>query len=345
MKRSVKILSLALAALLALGLTACHFSTPATVLSVNGTDMPAGVYLMLQLQAYSTAGGKLEGDEKDVLKATIEEKNGADWVHEETLRLVRRYAYLESEFTAQGLSFTEDENTATAKQLETNWASVQENMERNGIGYESYRKFYENEMKYEKLLSTFSEEHKASISDADAKAYMDGLYSHVSMLSLPVTTTEGEAVPDADAQKIADMAQKLADELSAGGDIDALAPETLKQAMEVCGRTYEEDALSQYLTTTFVTEDYLYLPEEMLSKVLEAKVGDAGVQEIGTTPYVYQKIANYKDNADFMNYRDTLVSNMSVEAFDEKVKADSADYTVTEDANAVRTYSPKKIKL
>lgn len=347
MKYTVKFLAMTLVCALALGLTGCHTKTPTIVMTIDDVEIPAGVYLMTQMQAYSDAVGKLteEKDKKNVLKATIEEKKGAAWIHDETLRMLRRYAYLEKEFAAQGLAFTDDEKATAATQVKNNWASSETILSENGVGQASYTLMYENEMKYEKLFTAFAEENSKKLTDADTKAYMDGIYTHVTMLTLPTTKEDGTALEEADLKKITALAETLKGALTDEKDLAEQGPETLKKAFEICGRTYTDDLEAQYLSTTFITEDYAYFPEELLEKLLAAKVGDADVYTTDSAPMVYQKIANYADETEYLSYKDTLQNSMNIEAFDAKIEADADAYALAEDADAVRIYSPGKVKL
>ena len=68
-----KFTGLLLCAALALSMAACKFTTPAVVMTVEGEDIPAGLYLMYQYQAYSSAKSKLEDKSAKVLKSEIEE--------------------------------------------------------------------------------------------------------------------------------------------------------------------------------------------------------------------------------------------------------------------------------
>ena len=52
-----KFISLALAVMLLLGVTGCAMSTPASVGSIGGVDIPAGIYLLAQYNSYNTASG------------------------------------------------------------------------------------------------------------------------------------------------------------------------------------------------------------------------------------------------------------------------------------------------
>lgn len=116
-----KFISLALAVMLLLGVTGCAMSTPASVGSIGGVDIPAGIYLLAQYNAYNTASGaaKLATGEtasnvKAVLKAectgTINGEevttDGADYVARLTLRSLQYYAAVERSLTSWAAHWT-----------------------------------------------------------------------------------------------------------------------------------------------------------------------------------------------------------------------------------------------
>ena len=50
-----KLFSLALAACMVLALAGCAMSTPSTVGTIGGVEIPAGIYLLAQYNSYNTA--------------------------------------------------------------------------------------------------------------------------------------------------------------------------------------------------------------------------------------------------------------------------------------------------
>ena len=128
-----KFISLALAVMLLLGVTGCAMSTPASVGSVGGVDIPAGIYLLAH-NAYNTASGaaKLATGEtasnvKAVLKAectgTINGEevttDGADYVARLTLRSLQYYAAVEKKFDELGGTLDEAATAEAAKTAAT----------------------------------------------------------------------------------------------------------------------------------------------------------------------------------------------------------------------------------
>ena len=326
-------------------MAACKFTTPAVVMTVEGEDIPAGLYLMYQYQAYSSAKSKLEDKSAKVLKSEIEGVKAEEWIHNETVASAKRYVWVEKAFAEAGLTFTEEEQASIDSQLDAIWANNEALLAANGIGRENYRRFYECEAKYEKLLAEYQDGESDKITDAEAKKYMDETYSRIQTLVLPTTDADSAALPDEKLEELNALAAQLADDLNAGGSMDELGPETLEKAFEICGREYAEDTASSYMSTSFLTAESTSYSEEFVQGVVAAEVGAAGVYDGYSVPMIYQKIANYEDNDDFTaNYKTTILSEITSAAFSDKVEEETAAYAVTEDASAVKTYSPSKIR-
>lgn len=343
MKQS-KTLALTLcAALLGTALTGCNFSTPKTVLTVDGTEISAGLYLMEQMQAYSDASAKAT-DTADVLKSEIEGVSATEWIHNKTVAGVQRYCYLTKMFDDAGLSFTEEEQATHNTQIDKNYEANSAMLSKNGIGKDSYRAYYLAEAKYQQLFTAYNEKNK--VSAKDGMAYMDAHYSHVKTLILPTTDAAGKAVDDATLAKIKAEGDTLQKALADKGDFDKLAEETLKKVLTLCGQEYAAEKLTQYYSTAFVSPDgATNYPPEFVALVMGAKAEEAGMYEYYGAPLIYQKIANYKDEADFENYKSAIDGAINNEKFDAEILAGAEKLAVAEDAAAVKTYSPKKISM
>ena len=151
-----KFISLALAVMLLLGVTGCAMSTPASVGSIGGVDIPAGIYLLAQYNAYNTASGaaKLATGEtasnvKAVLKAectgTINGEevttDGADYVARLTLRSLQYYAAVEKKFDELGGTLDEAATAEAAKTADTQWENNSDLYAANGISKATLEKY------------------------------------------------------------------------------------------------------------------------------------------------------------------------------------------------------------
>ena len=99
-----KLLSLGMAGSMLLTLAGCNLSTPSSVGTIGDVEIPAGVYLLAQYNAYNTASGLADlatgetaNDVKAVLKAectgTIGDEEvtatGAEYIEKLTMRAIR----------------------------------------------------------------------------------------------------------------------------------------------------------------------------------------------------------------------------------------------------------------
>ena len=139
-----KLIALVCALALAVGLVGCSLSTPDSVGTIGDVDIPSGLYLLAQFDAYQTAAD-LASDEQDAskvssfLKATItvDDATGetavvSDYVAQKTLENLESYAAIETRFDALGGVLTPDEEAQAdsyASQL----------MEQNGDLYKGQR--------------------------------------------------------------------------------------------------------------------------------------------------------------------------------------------------------------
>ena len=172
-----KFISLALAVMLLLGVTGCAMSTPASVGSVGGVDIPAGIYLLAQYNAYNTASGaaKLATGEtasnvKAVLKAectgTINGEevttDGADYVARLTLRSLQYYAAVEKKFDELGGTLDEAATAEAAKTADTQWENNSDLYAANGISKATLEKYQLNSKKADACLKLIYGENGSS---------------------------------------------------------------------------------------------------------------------------------------------------------------------------------------
>ncbi len=335
----------------------CHAQTPSVVVSVNGTDIPAGIYLMCQYEAFNSAANAYSEDQYfagtdvsedvDVLKATIDGVSGEEWINAETDRLLKQYVYA-TEAQAESSAVTDEEiNAAKASALtmfDTYYS--RELYEANGIGEQSYADHYVAQTIYYDLLSTYTEENKESVTVSDATAYMDENYKQINTLSLPVSTSAGIELDDAGKAEVQKIADTLVSDLAAGGDLDELASDALKAAFEVCGVEYSDEAIDQYKSTYYLPKEEVnyYFDYAFVQQVYSSSVGDSGQTVSGIMPMVYSVIPNYENEEAFSaEFYDGIASLLCQEEFEAMVEEEVAAYTIEEYGNARNSYSANKI--
>ena len=162
-----KLFSLALAACMVLALAGCSMSTPSTVGTIGGVEIPAGIYLLAQYNSYNTAAnaadlatGETASDVKAVLKATCtgtingEEVTavGSDYVAQLTTRAIEYYAAVEKQFAEQNGVLDDAATAEAAKTADSLWTSNGDLYTANGISKTSVENYLLNAQKAKALL-------------------------------------------------------------------------------------------------------------------------------------------------------------------------------------------------
>lgn len=335
----------AASAVLCLSLAGCVISAPQTVLTVDGEAVPAGLYLSYQYSAYTEAVSKLSSNE-ELEDATIEDVPAGEWVHTRTIELIRRHVYVERAFEAQGLSIPEDEAASAQSTADQYYEANEELIAANGIGKESYRTFYMNQVKYSALLEAYLEEHRSGVQLDEAKEYMDSTYAHIYQLTLPSTDTSYQLLDEDAAAALMDAANEAIDRMEAEGvTLDEVADEVLEEVLPLSGREYTDSSVSEYLSERYVSEDSTLYGKDFSLAMLDAAVGSCGLYTASTSPVLYEKLPNYETDEQFEDEHFAAIADeINAAAFEEEVTQQAGALSLEEDAAAVRTYSVHNIK-
>ena len=257
--RSVKtkLFSLALAVSMVLALAGCNMSAPSTVGSIGGVEIPAGIYLMAQYNAYNTASGVADlatgetaSDVKAVLKAectgTIGDEEvtatGSEYVARLTTRSLEYYAAVEKEF-ADHNGVLDDAATAEAANSADNlWSSNGDLYTANGIAKSTVETYLLNTQKAKALLEmTYGADGSAPVTDDEYTAYVNDDCYYIEAVQFPLMDYSSYTIADDD-QKAAIMA--TAESCLAELSETATAETASNSALYTAAMTYVPQAMS-----------------------------------------------------------------------------------------------------
>lgn len=375
-----KFISLGLALAMLLGVAGCNITTPATVGSIGGVEIPAGIYLLAQYNAYSTAAsnadlatGETSNDVSAVLKADVtgtigdEEvtTDGADYISRLTLRTIEYYAAVEAKFDELGATLEDAATAEAAESADSMWESNGDLYEANGISKDTLEKYLLNAQKAQVCMEMiYGENGQQPVTDAEYETFLQEECRYIDSVYLPLVdystysfaSSEQAAAIDA----IAD--QCLSDlQASASADVDStdayssmymVASEYLPQVMEVMGSTDFDASQSVYYIGS-----QLYTPSNLSSyddgeggNLLTDAVDEAGYGnwvkvDLGTAIALVRKVEPLKQGS-LSTYKETydLLSEMKSDAFMDELYAEGAAMEHQLDEGAMNTYKASNIK-
>lgn len=371
-----KLFSLGLAASMLLALAGCNLSTPASVGSIGGVEIPAGIYLLAQYNAYNTASGLADlatgetaSDVKAVLKAectgTIGEEEvtatGEEYVRQLTVRALEYYAAVEKQFAELGATLEDAATAEAADSAASLWASNGDLYAANGIGQASLEAYLLNAQKAEAIEQLlYGPDGQQPVTDDEYAAYINDSCYYIESIELPLVDYTTYAMADDDQRaEIEALAGDCAEELNqtatgetAGSTAVYEAAQTyVPQVMELIGATMEDATQALYYAGA-----QLFTPDTLASyggegyNDLTDPLDAAGMNrwttiDLGTSLLVARRVDPLKSDtpADLAERYDLLTA-MKAEELQNQFYTDGAAMEHALDDAALNTYSAGKIK-
>ena len=370
-----KLFSLAMAVSMVLALVGCAMSTPSTVGSIGGVEIPAGIYLLAQYNSYNTASGlakpatgETASDVKAVLKATCtgtingEEVTapGSDYVAQLTTRAIEYYAAVEKQFAAQNGVLDDAATAEAANTADSLWGTNGDLYTANGISKATVETYLLNAQKAKALLKmTYGPEGTAPVTEAEYTNYVNNDCYYIEAVQFPLVNYSSYAMAD-DTQKASIMAtaESCMEELSrtataetaSGSALYTAAMTYVPQAMAAMGSEMNASQAVYYAASQLYTPDDLssYGSDEYnnLTDPLDA----AGLNhwttiDLGTTILVARRIDPFKTyTVDELDSMYDLLTDMKSTAIQDELYAAGAALEHDLNSAALNTYSASKIK-
>lgn len=370
-----KLFSLAMAVSMVLALAGCAMSTPSTVGSIGGVDIPAGIYLLAQYNSYNTASGlaklatgETASDVKAVLKATCtgtingEEvtASGSEYVAQLTTRAIEYYAAVEKQFAEQNGVLDDAATAEAANTADSLWGTNGDLYTANGISKATVETYLLNAQKAKVLLKmTYGPEGTTPVTKAEYTDYVNNDCYYIEAVQFPLVNYSSYAMAD-DTQKAAIMAtaESCMEELSrtataetaSGSALYTAAMTYVPQAMAAMGSEMDASQAVYYAASQLYTPDDLssYGSDEYnnLTDPLDA----AGLNhwttiDLGTTILVARRIDPFKTyTVDELNSMYDLLTDMKSTAIQDELYAAGAALEHDLNSAALNTYSASKIK-
>jgi len=370
-----KLCRLAMAVSRVRSLAGCAMSTPSTVGSIGGVDIPAGIYLLAQYNSYNTASGlaklatgETASDVKAVLKATCtgtingEEVTapGSEYVAQLTTRAIEYYAAVEKQFAAQNGVLDDAATAEAAKTADSLWGTNGDLYTANGISKATVETYLLNAQKAKVLLKmTYGPEGTTPVTKAEYTDYVNNDCYYIEAVQFPLVNYSSYAMAD-DTQKAAIMAtaESCMEELSrtataetaSGSALYTAAMTYVPQAMAAMGSEMDASQAVYYAASQLYTPDDLssYGSDEYnnLTDPLDA----AGLNhwttiDLGTTILVARRIDPFKTyTVDELDSMYDLLTDMKSTAIQDELYAAGAALEHDLNSAALNTYSASKIK-
>ena len=374
-----KFISLGLALAMLLGIAGCNITTPATVGSIGGVEIPAGIYLLAQLNAYNTAASLVDfatGESADdinvVLKAevtgTINDEevttDGADYISRLTMSSLEYYAAVETLFDSLGATLEDAATSEAADSASSMWESQGDLYTANGISQDSLEAYLLVDQKAQACLDAlYGPDGQQPVTEDEYRDFIENDCRFIESVSFPLidySTYNMVSTGDTAYTEIQDLAAQCAVDLNESlpvtnaitelSILQSAAAYYVPQAMEALGSTLESAQASYYASAQ------LYLPSELesysdgnggntLTDALDANPGSFVTVDMGSALVVACAVdpLSVYDVDTFVSSYD-LLTEMKQQDLLDQLYSDGATMEHALDEGAMNTYKVQNIK-
>ena len=358
MKLKLRALAAVLALALALTAAGCHTSTPDTVGRVGGVEISSGLYLLAQFDAYQSAAqyagdGQDPADVKAFLAETITPDGGesvtvSDYVADETLNDLRRFAAVETRFAELG----QELSPAYADQAEQYTSQLVENYGElyaaNGIGEESLRRYEENLFKQAALVELlYGENGETPLTDEELTDHLENGMLFVRYVTVPLYNATTFAFAD---QAQADEMRALAEKAAAQATPDTF-DEVMAQALPgICAvldsELTAEDAAAQ-IGSSFLTSSDLdsSFSAEAADALRALQVGQTAVVDYGSLSLLAAMRLDPLETMTLDEARSTVLADLGTARVEEDMAALGESLAADLDGSAMAKLPAGRIKM
>ncbi len=240
-----------------------------TALSIDGYDVPAGVFIYNELYAYNNAAYTLYAQNgeyptaEDVKNATIGQMNASDWIQDQAVDYCKDFVVTEKEFEKIGEELSPEDQTAIKDGIEQQLANTL--FTENGVGEESIRAILANSYKQNAIFKHYyGLDTEEGCTEEELKEYFIDRTARIKYFSVSLLNSDGEAVSDDEKHELVKMVDGYVKEINSAKTNEKKMEKfddcqekyneyTTKKAEEEAAKKAEENGETTTTTTTTTT--------------------------------------------------------------------------------------------
>lgn len=172
-----------------------------TAVTIDGYDVPAGIFVYNELYAYNSAAYNLymqngSYPSQDIVKeSAIEGLDSAEWIQNQATDYCKDFVATEKEFDLIGESLTDEEIQLINDALKSN--ADNELFEANGVGSDSVKAVITNSYKQQHIFDYYyGLDKEFGCSEDELKEYFIDRTARINYFSISLNNSEGEALDD-----------------------------------------------------------------------------------------------------------------------------------------------------
>jgi hypothetical protein len=302
------------------------------------------------------------------IQKTLEGKNVRDWITDTAIEDVQEFAIIDQKFDELGLSYGDGERESVLNYIDQNWEYFSAELTDLGISRQSYEQVLLNSMKRQEIfLYYYGKGGEREVPDDVIKNYLLENNARIDYIPMELKDGEGNLLKsEGKAERMA-MAENYIARAESGEDFATLLAEYNSYYDELVAaaapaddtaetpETADTDELdpnaeSVVLTNdTTITKDSVSPAASVVTRAFEEQAANPGQERYfivedpaGEFYYVVKLFDLLADIDDFENNRETVISTLYSEEFDELVRSWLPSQEVILNDKSIERYKVEK---
>ena len=324
----------------------------------GGDVIPAGLYIIGQINGYSEAMSQIAEENRDdpefvlsgpreLLKLTVEGKPAGEWINESARKLSREIIAVDRKFASLGLSLDENDNAYIENSVSAVKVQNGDFYSKAGVSDDSLRQYYAFTLKRTRLFTAlYSEGGEFAVPDSELRDYFKANYGYAELLpvEIPYSVPEGETRSLEELREQAGIdADNILKRAEAGEAMETIAYERIKEnaGAEESLPPPAKDDISMLVSE----KDKGEYGEAFVDALLNVKPGETGRFEALGFYFVFKGRDVLEDPALLETYGQTLLVEMKADDFSARLEEWSNEIALEENVAALNRYKPDRIKF
>ncbi|MDR0991736.1 MAG: hypothetical protein LBL87_02405 [Ruminococcus sp.] len=344
--------------------------------TINGEEIPAGVYIYEQMQAFYEAYTSMSAEDQQaatpIFEAVIDGVPSRQWIADKTVKNLREYAAVNEKFAALGLGYSTDDNGIPMDQLvdesiDYSWEEgIAPTLTPFGISKESYRLIQLNAVKRQELFEYYyGVGGEKEVPEEEIKKYLSERFAHIDYFEMPLRDGEGNLLKSDGKTERMDMAKDYVARAESGEDFNEIMgqyndwyAELTKTAADETAEAADAAAADPQASPedeapptndVVITKDSANPSAEVDAKVFEYQAANPDftapqyfIVEAanGETYWVVKLIPLFENTSYFEDNRESAVYEMKNEEFSDLIDIWTRDQSLILNEKAVARYQP-----
>lgn len=357
-------------AAMALSLAACGSSTSWAARS-GQTTMPAGVYILSQIDAYYDAQDALKEAgvswdssskpseiKKLVFKSQVDGQPAEDFISQKAGEYVQTYFAAQQLAAERGVALTAEDEAVLKSNNDLLWQYSEDFYTQNGISKDSVSLMTSNYLLQNRLFSTiYGEGGERAVSEEQYQSYYTESRIRVRYLPLAISAS----LSDEEKAALEEKANGYLERVQKGENLTALIEEYQNELYDEMQKAAEEAAGSGSSSSTaqsepaerpvitegqfdlILTKDSGSPSQALTDEMFSAPEGEARLVQDENAFYIAMRVDPMFSAEDYEALKPTLLQEMKGEEFNQWLVEQGSAIEITYNAEALGRFTPQKI--